>query len=208
MLGKEFVNDSRFNKSKTQRHFEDKMILLIVVGFISYGIPAIVFDLFPKYPVALIGSLMFAFSFGLGAFFKGCEVIDLRHKRNIKEDEELMLRKIVQEALLKGDYSSINEILKSDNAHSHIIELGFLMSQYHEGSWVEKGKLSYNKKWGENFFELMFKFFKEEKERMGVEKNEMKYSDLEDMLLQSTFLATVKPNIMQEIVDHFDKEDK
>jgi len=194
-------------KEKSNFIFKTSLFTFLILS--SYLLLETIAEL-TKSPSIVTYSFMLCVSLTIGIGFKGGEVIDFIHNRNYEKKKKVILQKAVQDAKLKEDYESLNKILMSKNAHLHIIELGFLINKYHNGLWLNKDKLLYPEIWGDSFFELSSKFFKEERERRNIEANFLKkynkertfeYKDLKDFELQATFLATVKPNIMKELVD-------
>lgn len=196
---------------KENSNFLFKLLQFEFLIFSSYFILETIAEI-TKSPEIVTYSFMFCVSLTIGIGLKGGEVIDIIQKRKYENDRKEILQKAVQNARLKENYTVLNKILMSKNSHLHIIELGFFINKYHNGLWLNKEKLSYPKEWGDNFFELSSKFFKEERERREVEsiflkkhkqkEKNFEYNDLKDFELQATFLSTVKPDIMKQLVDN------
>lgn len=185
---------------KTNESLINKVMFSVVVVLGLYYLNQLLFSITHQ-GLFLITALMLSVSIGLGVILKGWEVFSLIEAKKLKKYQEEFFQSIVKKAVLNQDYNNLNKILMSKQGTSYILELGYFINMYHNGEWIKKDQIEYPQEWGEDFFELMSKFFKEERSRLSCEKKYLDYDILDDWLFISTFLSTVKPKIMQEIVD-------
>lgn len=166
------------------------ILSFLSISYLFYLLNMIVFDNF-KHPMILVAALMLTFPLVIGLSYSIISIRNLRSQAKKKGQISDLLNKIVTNARTENNYEGMNYILSLKDAHLYILEMGYYINQHFNGEWLDLKKISYPESWGKTFFQDMSTFFIKEK---------CTKEDLSNPLIICTFLATVKPKIINSVL--------
>ena len=143
-------------------------------------------------PIFAVMALMVSVTLWLVAIM--CLIDGLTHRAIIQRKKMRLqfLQRMVNYTRDNDDYESINHLLAKDEAAYYIMELGFLMTEHFNGSWVNQEKIQFQDAWGDSFFDKMKEFFSNNRP-----DDVQRITDLDTM----TFLATVNIEQCEELLE-------
>lgn len=188
MTALEFLKYRKFIKIN---HYFKNTVTISLLVYLLYCLLNLFAQTKPT-PLEFMVVFMFGVTFTLILGVIATGVRSLQHTRRYREHRAEVIRSAVKLARQKEDYSQLNKLLMYSKSYSYVFEVAYVICQHHKGEWLNYNLLKYPDSWGKDFWRLSSKFFEKE---IYFEKD-----DLYDDLMNSTYLATVKKEVMEEVV--------